>query len=214
MTDDQDEKLDERIRELAGEYHRPAATPRDEIWARIEAARRHRTGGGEVVDLSSRRRGWLRTGLALAAMLVMGVAIGRWVMPEFRAGAGESPAVIARRETPAQEARGETMVRYYALDHLRRVDYLLTDYQTGHVTDEFTASTRNLLSETRQLLESPRLKDARIRRLLEDLEVLLAQVAQLAPNGPGVERALIDDNMAERAIRPRLRNAVPSGPTA
>ncbi len=215
MTDDQDEKLDERMREITSEYHRPPATPRDEIWAGIEAARRRRAGGGDVVDLASRRRSWIRTGLALAAVLVMGIAIGRWVMPEFRTRGGQVPAaVVARRETPAQVIRGESMIRYYALDHLRRVDYLLTDYQTGHVTEEFTASTKGLLSETRQLLESPRLKDAKIRRLLEDLEVLLAQVAQLAPNGPGVERALIDDNMAERAIRPRLRNAVPSGPTA
>ena len=94
------------------------------------------------------------------------------------------------------------------------MDYLLTDYQTGHVTEEFRASSRDLLAETRQLLDSPRLTDPQIRRLLEDLEMLLAQIAQLAPNGPGGERALIDDNMAERAIRPRLRNAIPAGPAA
>ena len=211
-----DERLDERIREVAGEYRDPPATPRDEIWNRIEAARRSRAPARtDVVNLANRRRIWFRTTLALAAVLALGVAIGRWMVPELRSGATGAPAAtVATRERPAQEARGETVVRYYALNHLRRVDYLLTDYQTGHVTEEFRASSRDLLAETRQLLDSPRLTDPQIRRLLEDLEMLLAQIAQLAPNGPGGERALIDDNMAERAIRPRLRNAIPAGPAA
>lgn len=207
-----DEELDERLRELARGYREPPTVPREEIWARVEAARRQDpTRTTPILSLASRRRTWLRPAMALAATLVLGIAIGRWALPELQPG---GPATTAFRESPAQEARGETVMKYYALDHLRRVDYLLTDYQTGRVTDEFRSSSRDLLVETRQLLESPRLKDPKIRRLLEDLEVLLAQVAQLTPNGPGVERALIDDNMAERAIRPRLRNAIPSGPTA
>lgn len=210
MNDDQ---LDERLRDLAQGYRPPPETPREEIWARIEAARqRGAVNGTPVVPLASRRRVWVRTALALAAALALGISIGRWTIPELRSNGGGQ--TTAFKESPEQVARGEAVMKYYALDHLRRVDYLLTDYQTGRVTDEFRSSTRDLLVETRQLLESPRMRDPRIRRLLEDLEVLLAQVAQLTPNGPGVERSLIDDNMAERAIRPRLRNAIPSGPTA
>ena len=211
-----DEQPDERLSQAAAQYRRPPETPREEIWSRIEAARRNQAPARtEVGDLAGRRRIWFRSTLALAAVLTLGVAIGRWMLPELRSGGAEAaPTTVASRDSASRETRGEAVFRYYALDHLRRVDYLLTDYQTGHVTDEFHASTRDLLSDTRQLLESSRLKDPKIRRLLEDLEVLLVQVAQLAPNGPGEERALIDDNMAERAIRPRLRNAIPAGPTA
>ena len=66
------------------------------------------------------------------------------------------------------------------------------------------------------LLTAQRLSDPSTRVLLEDLELLLVQVARLAPaqKGQADERALIDDNMAERAIRLRLRDAIPAGPTA
>ncbi len=36
MTDD---RFDERLRQAAQDYHRPPATPREELWQRIAAAR-------------------------------------------------------------------------------------------------------------------------------------------------------------------------------
>lgn len=39
MTDD---RIDQRLRELARDYHRPPAVPREELWARIAAERARR----------------------------------------------------------------------------------------------------------------------------------------------------------------------------
>jgi hypothetical protein len=217
MTDD---RFDEYLKDAAErEYHAPPPTPTDEMWARVEAARRNRSHRPTPVVSLGWRRPWTAPLMAVAAVLLLGIGIGRWIVPEITGGGRDdtTDATTSTATTASMEARrvrGESATRYYALDHLRRVEYLLTDYQTGRVTDDFRNSTRGLLTDTRQLLDSPQLKDPKIRRLLEDLEVLLAQVAQLTPNGQGEERALIDDNLAERAIRRRLRNVIPAGPTA
>jgi hypothetical protein len=212
MTDD---RFDDFIKDAAQQYREPPETPRDAIWQRIEAARRNQPAAAkpQVVDIQSRRRlpRWTVGVVAIAAVLLVGIAIGRWSLPEFNRAAPDSTVVAA---APTTEARAETMMRFAAIEHLGRVETLLTDYETGHITDEFRSTARSLLSRTRLLLDSKSLADPAMRKLFEDLEVLLVQVAQLTPNGQSEERALIDDNLAGQAIRPRLRNAIPSGPTA
>ncbi len=206
MTDD---RLDERLKQEARAYRDPPETPREEIWARVQAARRAspRAERGRQLEFpTTRSTSWRRGGVALAAILLLGVAIGRWT-PRL----AETPGLAER---PVSAARAETVLRFAAVEHLGRVDALLTDYETGRTTADFQATTRALLSRTRLLLDSKRLTDPSMRKLLEDLEVLLMQVAQLPGTGPAEERALIDENLAEQAIRPRLRNAIPSGPAA
>src|SRR5438132_10844759 len=78
MTDD---RFDERLRQAAQDYHRPPATPREELWHRIAAARAARKRQVIVV------RSTLRWGVGIAAVLALGVAIGRW-----SARRGESPS--------------------------------------------------------------------------------------------------------------------------
>jgi hypothetical protein len=97
---------------------------------------------------------------------------------------------------------------------LSRVEALLTDYRTGRTDADFRAVARELLSSTRLWLDAGRVDDARLRALLEDLELVLVQITRLAPSGSVDERALIDQGLAEREIRARLRNAIPAGPTA
>ncbi|MGE0439771.1 MAG: hypothetical protein AB7L66_10525 [Gemmatimonadales bacterium] len=213
MNEPEDDRLDERTEAMARDYHAPPPTPREEIWARIEAARRTgRPSPAPVIDIASRRRmpRWVPTVVAIAATLVLGVAIGRLTLPGTDA-APPVETVAATAVAPSQ--RAITVTRYAAIEHLSRVSTLLTDYQTGSEGAELPDHARSLLSRTRLLLDAPAL-EPEIRTLLEDLEVLLVQVAQLPPNGQGIERSLIDDNLAERAIRSRLRNAIPAGPAA
>src|SRR5207247_10206574 len=54
------------------ESHRPPRTPRGEMWQRVAAARAARRQRAIVL------RPWLRWGLGIAAVLVLGFAIGRW----------------------------------------------------------------------------------------------------------------------------------------
>ena len=58
MTDD---RFDERLRQAAQEYHRPPATPREELWTRIQAERARRRAAqiearGEQADPAQLRR--------------------------------------------------------------------------------------------------------------------------------------------------------------
>src|SRR2546427_440776 len=69
MTDD---RFDERLRQAAQDYHRPPATPPEELWHRIAAARAARRRHVIVV------RPTLRWGVGIAAVLPLGVALGRW----------------------------------------------------------------------------------------------------------------------------------------
>src|SRR5437879_5885308 len=84
MTDD---RFDERLRQAAQDYHRPPATPREELWHRIAAARAARRRHVIVV------RPTLRWGVGIAAVLALGVAIGRW--SARRGESPSSPTVIA-----------------------------------------------------------------------------------------------------------------------
>ncbi len=71
MTDDMFEDF---LRRAARDYNSPPPTPRDAMWARIDAERR--TRGASVAPRGARTRRWLAFGAAIAAMLLIGVAIG------------------------------------------------------------------------------------------------------------------------------------------
>jgi hypothetical protein len=205
-----DDRFDEFLREAAQDYQRPPETPREEIWARIEAARRPRRA--EVVDLAERRRRrWrrYRGPLALAATLVLGVAVGRLTLRSSPSDPAPGPV------TPEGGApRTSLAARLAAVEHLTMVEVLLTDYEAGKSDADFVALTRDLLATTRLWLDSDRITDPKLRSLLLDLELVLVQIAQLPAQGRSEERALIDQGMADRQIRPRLRTAIPAGPTA
>ncbi|MHB1327534.1 MAG: hypothetical protein ACYC2K_04965 [Gemmatimonadales bacterium] len=211
MNDDRDE-LDPRVRELARGFREPPATPREEIWARIQASRQSPTGnrrpGASVLDLEvarRRRSRWLGLVGTLAAALVIGVGIGRWSSADL------TGPITADRALADAARRGENVMRYAAVEHLGQVEALLIDLDSGN-DREVALTAHSLLTKTQLLLDSKRLTDPDIRALLTDLEMLLVQVAQLDANGSAIDRELIDENLSDRAIRPRLRNAVPAGP--
>jgi hypothetical protein len=205
-----DEQFEDLLRKAAQGYRRPPATPRDQIWERIQAARRLRIEAGptEVIDLAKRRTArWALAAIAAAALVLLGVAIGRISL--------ERPQTpIAAAPSSADSTKGPGLLRFAAVATMTQVAALFTDYDADQITEDFRTTARDLLSETRLLLGSPRLTDPELKRLLEDLELLLIQVARLNRTGQDNERALIDEGMADRAIRQRLRNAIPAGPAA
>lgn len=103
-----DERIGELLRLHAGLYHDPPPTPRDELWARIESARgKAEDGGGGVIPLGPRR--WWLGALAIAAVLALGIAIGRISLREEteRRGTAVPPVaeVPAARELESETAR-------------------------------------------------------------------------------------------------------------
>ena len=64
---------------------------------------------------------------------------------------------------------------------MTQVETFLTEFGTRPAATEFSAQAQDLLTDTRLLLDSKRVVDPRTRKLLEDLELVLAQIATLDP---------------------------------
>ena len=52
-----------------------------------------------------------------------------------------------------------------------------------------------------------------VRRLLEDLELVLVQLVEFTPDSSGSERQMIDSTLAHGHVLSRIRYAVPAGAT-
>lgn len=199
-TTPDDDGLPERLHDAARGYHAPLAVPREEMWRAIAAGRERRR--------AARRR--LRWGLSLAAMLVLGIGIGRMVAPG--GPYGSAPLATARAGAPAT-------YRVAAEQYLTRTEVLLTDFRgeagRGRLDPAFRASARELLSTTRLMLDSPAADDPRLAALLQDLELVLAQISQLpAEPGPSGELDLIHQSIAQSGMLTRLRAATPPAATS
>ena len=189
--------LDERIRMAAAEYHRPPAAPRDAMWEVIAAARQRRR--------SRRPVAWAAWTVGIAATLVLGIGIGRWT--DRRPGTA----------TPAVTAPG-LAYRVAAAQYLTRTEALLTGFQIesrGSVArgdGQFAAQAADLLATTRLMLDSPAAQDIRLKGLLEDLELVLAQIAQLPQGGDREDMRLINQGLDQHSVLLRLRTTLPAVP--
>jgi len=193
-----DERMGERLERAVREYHRPPATPREELWARIQAERARRRSTARVIAL----RPWLRWSLAAAAVLLLGVAIGRF-------------STRATDDVAAAPATPDLAYRVAAAQYLTRTEALLTGFRSDvrrTASDtQFVEQARELLLTTRLMLGSPVAKSSRMKALLEDLEVVLAQIATL-PSGHRREDArLINEAIEQRSVLLKLRTSVPAG---
>src|SRR5882762_8224287 len=198
MTDD---RFDERLRQAAQDYHRPPATPREELWTGIAAARAARRHRVLVI------RPLLRWGAGIAAVLALGVAIGRW-------SATRSP--MSSGVAATAERTSAFVYQLAAAQYLSRTEALLTGFRTeihGRApAAQFSVQARDLLCTTRLMLDSPAARDVRLKGLLEDLELVLAQIAQLPSSGDREDVQSINQGLDQRSVLLRLRTANPADP--
>lgn len=205
MFDNDEDKFAEWLQEAAKAYHAPQPTPREEMWRRIEAGRARRAAR-RVVEL----RPWLRWTLAAAAVLFVGIGIGRWTGRQETGGVGGRP--VATNDTAGQDL----LYQIAATQYLSRTEAFLTgfrsDLRAGRAGARFTGQARDLLTTTRLLLDSPAADDPRLRTLLEDLELVLVQISQLAAGRDTHDADLITQGMDQHNVLPKLRSAIPAGP--
>ena len=208
------DRLPEQIVALAREHNAPPPTPRDEIWQRIQAVRHKSVPSDGVIPLPVRRTvprtaRWLAWGAGIAAVLALGIGLGRLSLPT----SGEAPAQVAANQSDsAAPSRSNVAYALTAAQHLSMVETFLTTLRTStEVDSSFTVRARELLSSTRLLQDAPGM-DPRLRRLLSDLEDILVQVAQFDRSRGAEELDLITDGLEERQVLPRVRAAVPAGP--
>lgn len=202
---------DERIRGLAGDYNRPGDPPRERMWAAIQARRQAGERLGPSRSTSVRRLRWTGWITGVAAVLALGIAIGR-----LTTGGGapnpSSAVEIPMAAAPDPASRPPTALAVATTQHLTRVETFLTDFRAAGPEGQFTGQARELLTSTRLLLDRQAVSDVRTRTLLEDLELILVQIVQLGASERTGEVDLIHDGLAERQVMPRLRTAIPAGP--
>ncbi len=125
------------------------------------------------------------------------------------ASAGTAPAPAAT----ALVDRRQMVARYATSAHLGRTETLLAAFGAGDADDEqmsdVARSARNLLGETRLLLDMPVTRSPRERALLEQVELLLAQIARLGPGAPAFERQIIAEGLERLGTVASLREATP-----
>ena len=208
MDQHEDPKFEQWLKGAAQSYHAPRTTPREEIWARIEAARRRK----HVLQFRPRR--WMGWALAAAAVLVLGIGIGRWSANQV-----SPPPSPAPRETPvAREIDSLANLAYQvaATQYLSRTETFLTSFRADANrsvnTGRLARQARGLLTTTQLMLDSPAARDPRLRSLLEDLELVLMQISLLNPLQDGRDRDLITEGMNHSNVLPKLRSAIPAGP--
>ncbi len=101
--------------------------------------------------------------------------------------------------------------------HLASAEALLTAFRTdsrdARMDAQLSTWARDLLSNTRLLLDSPAGDDPQRARLLGDLELVLAQIVQLSPGAAAQDRELIEGSIRSGQVMTRLRSAIPAGPT-
>ena len=198
MSDEQE--LDESLRELIRDYHRPVETPREAMWREIER-RRARPRRPAVI------RRWLPLAAAALLLLGVGITIGRV------SGGPETPVAVETRPPAGAPEVNATAYQLATLEHLSQAEEFLALFRSSVGGEQRLASgaARRLLGTNRMLLDSPAAMDRRTRLLLEDLELVLAGIAQLPDRARREDLDLINQDMEAGHVMPRLRTAVPSG---
>lgn len=218
-----DDRLDDRLRELAGEYNEPPETPREAMWERIVAERSKKAEpaapvedrddqGSKTQVLPFRRFRFGRPfqiAAGIAAVLALGIGLGRLTV--HPPAPTPTPVTVAAARPTVNAAA----YRVVTTDHLSQSEEFLTLFRAsirGQRDDRLASATaRQLLANNRLLLDSPAANDASTRLLLQDLELVLAEIAQLSPSTKSHDRDLITEGMEQGGVLSRLRTAVPAG---
>jgi hypothetical protein len=218
-----DDRLDDQWRDAIRDYNEPPETPRDEMWAAIQAKREaekteraektEKTEGSGTPVTPLRHLRPLRLPIGIAALLALGIGLGRLTAP---------PTNVAVQPTittaPAPQATSDLAYRLATTEHLSQSETFLTLFRASMSQggNEQLASTtaRQLLATNRLLLDSRAASDSRTRLLLQDLELVLAQIAQLSGRTSAPDLDLITEGLEDSGVMSRLRTAVPSGTSA
>ncbi len=196
-----DDKFDDFLRHAAKDYNAETNPPADAIWAAIES---------EVAEAirPSRRRLWIPVGVGIAATLLIGVAVGRWT------SVAAPVAPVAVQVASDDSLRSAAHTRAATFEHLGEAEIFLTtvraDVKSGRTDADRAARSRELLSRTRLLLGASENRSPAVEQLLEDLELLLAEISALPATRPSMDTKLLDESMRDGNILPRIRATLPA----
>ncbi len=207
-----EKRFDEVLRDLPRSFNQPPEPPLDEMWGVIEDAHFNS-------PVSSSRSGGMSSWtpwLAAAAALVIGVGIGHYVplgksmqrngSAEITVGSTQSLAPGADTSAIAEAYRDQTS------DYLGQAAALLISLPAqsapGKPDATFAGKAADLLVTTRLLMDSPAAQDPKLRSLLEDLELVLVQIARLRGERSKGDLDLIHQAVEQGDVLSRVNSAV------
>ncbi|HEX9564730.1 MAG TPA: hypothetical protein VF981_12190 [Gemmatimonadaceae bacterium] len=201
-----EERFEEWLRENADDYNQPPVqVPRDAMWAAIAAARRQ-----HLVPRFGRNRDLARWAAAAVLLVTAGAGVGYWL----RGAAGPASTVALGPELVASTEESMAIYDVASAQHLTAAEALLTSFRSDAQAESDQALrrwARDLLAGTRLLMDSPAGTNAARHKLLEDLEYVLAQIVQLAPDAPAADRALVEESIGREQVLTRIRSSIPAG---
>jgi hypothetical protein len=206
-----DNRIDEVIRDLPRTFEAPPP-PLDEMWAVIEDTHFN------ALPSVSMRRGRIASApwLAAAAALLIGIGIGRYFPHGTRAAANPAATLSVASTKPSPNAGDTSAVADVYRDqtsrYLGQAAALLISLPArdarGKTDAGFAGKAADLLVTTRLLIDSPAAQDQKLRSLLEDLELVLVQIARLTPERNKGDLDLIHQAVEQGDVLSRLNSAV------
>jgi hypothetical protein len=209
-----DDRLPEAVRNAARDYNSPpelSGSDLDAMWSSIEKdafPRRFASPSAERPATSAERWFSARNLVPLAAVLLLGVAIGRFALPRRQLAPTNVAVRLALPDSVAVPEPYQITTSLYLGHTAALLVALPTEVNAGRADDRLHDRAHDLLLTTRLLLDSPAADDPRFRSLLDDLELVLAQVVRLQSDQGRAELDLIRQALEQRDVLPRLRNAV------
>ena len=259
------EPLDETLMAHARAHNAPGEVPREAMWKVIAG----RTSGTRDARRGTRVlpfRRVVRVALPIAAVLVVGIFVGRMTRTEnegrgTRDESQASSSVIARpqsgrsdrvasaplfgdsiassaptapprndvavvdrrpstvdRPPSTVDRRPSTVFAVAAERHFAQAESFLTLFRAsvreGKSESLAPATARALLVNNRLLMDSPAADDPKVSHLLDDIELVLAQIAQMPAEGRQADARIITDGLEAGGVLTRIRSEVTSGPVA
>jgi hypothetical protein len=207
-----DNRFDDVLQDLPRSFNTPPEPPLDEMWTVIEDAHFN-----APVPISATRGMTLRAPwLAAAAALIIGIGVGRYLPRDGSSpGNAASPAAIAAN--PASAASDTSAVadayRDQTTRYLGQAAALLVSLPAkdanGRTDAAFASKATDLLVTTRLLIDSPAaVQDPKLHSLLEDLELVLVQIARLRSEKNKGDLDLIHQAVEQGDVLSRLNSAV------
>ena len=204
-------RFDEVIRGLPQSLNTPPEPPLDEMWGVIEDA--HFNAPASI----TRPRGMISRmpWLTAAAALVIGVGIGHYLPlgkkaanPGLTSASTSSQGLPPGADTSAVADAYRDQTSHYLGQAAALLISLPAKDASGKADATFAGEAADLLVTTRLLMDSPAAQDPKLRSLLEDLELVLVQIARLRGERNKGDLDLIRQAVEQGDVLSRLNSAV------